>query len=187
MIPTPPPVHAAAPLRRPPTPRPSSAGVSRLAPGVAPADEVPLAAVQGMLALDLGRVPGRTAAAPALYAVPAPAPAEDAELRAWCARFAQAVVEVTGGDRPLTQLVRWTSTKVYAELGRRVQVMAQARQIGTGRRVVRPQVRSVHLCRPTEASAEVSVHVRYGQRSRALAARLEHRDGHWTCTALVVG
>lgn len=175
------------PLRHPPTPRPSRAGVSRLSPGSAPSDEVPLAPVQGTLALDLGRPESSASAPPPLYAVPEPAPPDDAELRAWSVRFAQAVVEVTGGDRPLTQLVRWTSAKVYAELARRVQVMAQARQIAGGRRAIRPQVRSVHLCRPTEVTAEVSVHVRHGQRSRALAARLEHRQGQWTCTALVIG
>jgi hypothetical protein len=171
------------PLRRPPAPRASTAGLTRLATGPAQGD-VPVSAVQGTLALDL-----RSAAPvqPALYAVPEPDEPGDAELRAWSARFAQAVVEVTGGDRPLTQLLRWTSTRVYAELGRRTRIMAQHRPVGPRRRVIRPQVRSVHLCRPTPASAEVSVHVRYGQRSRALAARLEHRHGHWTCTALVIG
>ena len=49
------------------------------------------------------------------------------------------------------------------------------------------RLRSVHVFQPAATSAEVSVHVRYGQRSRALAARLERRDGHWTCTALLLG
>lgn len=177
------------PLRRPPGPRPASRGVTRLTalPQPAGSGDVPLAAVQGTLALDLGP----TAPAPqppALYAVAEQqGPRPEAEVRAWAARFAQAVVEVTGGDRPLTQLVRWTSPRVYADLGRRVRIMAQNRPVGQRIRTIRPQVRSVHVFQPAPTSAEVSVHVRYGQRSRALAARLELRGGHWTCTALLVG
>ena len=77
--------------------------------------------------------------------------------------------------------------RVYADLDRRVRIMAQNRPAGQRMRTIRPQVRSVHVCQPAPTSAEVSVHVRYGQRSRALAARLEQRNGHWTCTALLVG
>jgi rhodanese-related sulfurtransferase len=40
---------------------------------------------------------------------------------------------------------------------------------------------------PTPEVAEVSVHVRYGQRSRAIAARLELAGGRWQCTALQLG
>jgi len=171
-------------LRRPPSPRASSAGLTRLATGPARGD-VPLGAVQGTLALDLSPAPPEQ---PALYAVPEPDSRRDAELRAWSARFAQAVVEVTGGDRPLTQLLRWTSARVYAELERRTRIMAQHRPVGPRTRVIRPQFRSVHLCRPTSTSAEVSVHVRYGPRSRAVAARFEQRvdrrGQHWCCTAL---
>jgi hypothetical protein len=147
---------------------------------------VPDSAVQGTLALDLGRsvaVPASTA--PRLYAVPGHD--GDAEIRAWAARFAQAVVEVTGGDRPLAQLLRWTSPRVYAELGRRVRIMAQSRPLGQQVRAIRPQVRSVHVFRPVPTGVEVSVHVRYGQRSRAIAARLEQQSGRWTCTDLRIG
>ncbi len=187
--PTQPPRSPASSLRRPPGPRPSSSGVARLTalPDTAGADEVPLAAVQGTLALDLGPV-APAPSAPALYAVAEEdATRPEAEVRAWAARFAQAVVEVTGGDRPVTQLLRWTNARVYADLGRRVRIMAQNRPAGQRIRTIRPQVRSVHVFQPGPSSAEVSVHVRYGQRSRALAARLERRDGHWTCTDLLVG
>ena len=105
----------------------------------------------------------------------------------WAHRFAQAVVEVTGGDRPLTQLLRWTTARVYQDLARRVHVMAQTRTAPQRRRTIRPQVRSVHVFQPSPTTAEVSVHVRYGQRSRAVAARLERRRGTWTCTALLLG
>lgn len=179
-------------LRRPPAPDTPLATITQLVPAGSGADgptPVAQASVQGTLALDL--TPPLPAAAPGkeprpdLAAVPAQAPAE--EVREWAARFAQAVVEVTGGDRPLTQLIRWTSARVYADLARRVSIMAQTRTAPQRRRTVRPQVRSVHVFQPGPTSAEVSVHVRYGHRSRALAARLEVRCGRWTCTALVLG
>ena len=178
----------AQPLRRPPGPRPSSLGVTRLTslPDSGGSDDVPLAAVQGTLALDLG--PTAAAAPPALYAVGGEAdPRSEPEVRAWAARFAQAVVEVTGGDRPVTQLLRWTSARVYQDLGRRVRILGRTAPAPQRLRTIRPQVRSVHVFQPAPTSAEVSVHVRYGQRSRALAARLELQGGHWTCTALLVG
>jgi len=109
------------------------------------------------------------------------------EVQMWAARFAQAVVEVLGGDRPLTQLVRWTSHRVYLDLDRRLRLLSRTSDAGRRMRTIRPQVRSVHVFHPTEESAEVSVHVRHGQRSRAIAARLEHTGDRWQCTALQLG
>jgi hypothetical protein len=164
--------------------------VTRLAPagdggGVVPVAAVQVAAVQGTLALDLHGAGGMPAT-PELHLVAEPEPGT-AEIRAWAARFAQAVVEVLGGDRPLTQLLRWTSARVYTELARRVRILARTAPATQRLRTVRPQVRSVHVCRPAPGCAEVSVHVRHGKRSRALAARLELTDGRWTCTALQFG
>jgi hypothetical protein len=149
-------------------------------------ETVPLASVQGTLALDLGRrsVPP---AAPELRLVPGQSAVDNRELQAWTARFAQATVEVLGGDRPLAQLVRWTNARVYQDLERRVRILGQTVPTPPRLRTVRPSVRSVHVFRPTPHSAEVSVHVRHGQRSRAIAARLEERDGRWRCVELELG
>jgi hypothetical protein len=182
-------------LRRPPAP---SGEVTRLVPRSArpEADEPAPRAVDGALALAVGHRPTPAPAANRHLAPVGstgnepergPTAPHDREVRAWAGRFAQAVVEVAGGDRPLPQLLRWTSPRVYAELGRRVRVMAQTRPVERRRSTVRPQVRSVHLCRPLPTVAEVSVHVRHGRRSRAIAARLELRSGRWTCTALRIG
>lgn len=180
-------------LRRPPAPI-ASGEVTRLLPRRPQADEAADADVQGTLALDLRPAPPLPAqrhlavvADPRVVTDAGGEGPPDPEVRAWAARFAQAVVEVTGGDRPLPQLLRWTSPRVYTELGRRVRVMAQSRPVEQRRATVRPQVRSVHLCRPVPSVAEVSVHVRHGRRSRAIAARLELRAGRWTCTALRIG
>jgi hypothetical protein len=52
---------------------------------------------------------------------------------------------------------------------------------------LRAHVRSVRISWPSDRAAEVSVHVRQGQRSRALAIRLELLEGRWVCSALEVG
>lgn len=171
-------------VRRPPAPRDVLATVTHLSPGDH-RETVPVASVQGTLALDLEPVPGEPAV-PDLRVVPG-GTADHRDLQEWAARFAQATVEVLGGDRPLAQLLRWTDAKVYADLDRRVRILAQAPPAPRRVRAARPLVRSVHICRPSPGAAEVSVHVRHGHRSRALAARLEHRGGRWQCVALQLG
>ena len=180
--PAPPP---AVPVRRPPAPGSPRATVTHLSP---PGDErevVPVAFVQGTLALDLDVV-ASAPVTPDLKAVDIGS-TETHEVRAWAARFAQAAVEVLGGDRPVAQLLRWTSARVYEDLDRRVRILGRTAPAPTRLRTVRPQVRSVHVCQPAPRTAEVSVHVRHGHRSRAIAARLERRNGRWTCVALQLG
>lgn len=184
------PVTSAAPRRqaprRPPRPDDSLATVTHLVPPGARRHPVPVASVQGTLALDLDRA-AEEPATPDLRLPADVGTAGQREVQVWAARFAQATVEVLGGDRPVTQLLRWTTARVYADLDRRVRVLGQRTPPAQRLRPVRPQVRSVHVCRPSALAAEVSVHVRHGSRSRALAARLERRDGRWVCVALQLG
>ena len=156
---------------------------------------VPVAPTQGTLALDLIGQPD-----PPDHVAPAPAALRTGdvvtidlrvrrELEGWSRRYAQAAVEIVNGDRPASQLVRWTSSAVYQELARRAEVVARAgvhtAGQGRGRRpVVRPVVRSVRSCFLSPGTVEVSAHVRYGPRSRALALRFERVDDRWLCTAL---
>jgi Family of unknown function (DUF6459) len=109
------------------------------------------------------------------------------DARDWSARFCQAIVEVVGGDRPVTQLIRWTTGAVYAELDLRVRVLGRTTDAITRGQVPRPQVRSVHIWQPQPDVAEVAAHVRYGERSRAVAARLQVIRRRWLCTALQLG
>jgi len=184
---TPPaPVPAPVPVRRPPAPPGELATVTRLGPSPDEREVVPVAQVQGSLALD-PRQAGVAPAAPELRLVPGTGSREQREVQAWAARFAQATVEVLGGDRPLPQLLRWTTARVYQDLDRRVRILGRTAPAPTRLRTIRPQVRSVHVFQPQPGSAEVSVHVRHGQRSRAIAARLERRHGRWTCVALQLG
>lgn len=177
------------PVRRPPAPTSHWATVTSLTPPGGSDNEpesVPVASVQGTLALDLERRPGPVPA-PDLRVVHRGDQPAGPDVRAWSATFAQAVVEVVGGDRPVTQLLRCTSVRVYNDLSRRVRILARTAPAPQRMRTIRPQVRSVHVFQPSARTAEVSVHVRHGQRSRALAARLELREGRWTCTALQMG
>lgn len=171
--------------RRPPGIPNQWASVTQLGTVPTDGDSVPVAAVQGTLALDLRGCTGMPHV-PELRVVDGNGRAVD-DVQAWAARFAQAVVEVLGGDRPVSQLVRWTTHRVYSDIGRRVRILGRTLPATKRLRTVRPQVRSVHVFQPTPECAEVSVHVRHGQRSRALAARLELDEGRWRCTALQLG
>jgi len=146
---------------------------------------VPVATVQGTLALELGGA--GEPYEPPLTAVPDPTDPGRHELESWAPRFAQAAVEIAGGDRPIAQLLRWTSPEVYEDLARRAQVVRTAvlRDSSAVRvQQVRPLVESSHTCWLDEYVAEVSVRVRYGRRSRAVALRFEQRSGRWVAVAV---
>ena len=104
------------------------------------------------------------------------------EISAWASRFVPALVEVLSGDRPVSQLMRWTEREVYEEIRRRVE--AQPRSSGT--RQARAAVRSIHLCQPRPDAAEITAVVRAGQRTRALAVRLDAIEDRWRCTEFAV-
>lgn len=153
---------------------------------------VPVASVQGTLALDLGprHAPPEPADLPAPRAVAdvvAIDPRQRGRLEQWVQRFVQASVEIVGGDRPASQLLRWTSGPVYADLHRRAVLVARAGgHVPGDRRVqpVRPHVVSVHASFVSPTVVEASARVRYGARSRALALRFEDRRDRWICTAM---
>ncbi|ROR91528.1 Rv3235 family protein [Nocardioides aurantiacus] len=170
-----------------PTTVPTAPHRAHAGPGRPPRRRVPVASVQGTLALDLGRGGGTPSDDRGLPSPLALLPGGRAELDAFAQRFAAAVVEVVGGDRGPSQLLRWTSPEVYADLQRRSALMN--RTVPGDRRVrrLRSQVRSVHLSCPAPGAVELSIHVRRGDRSRAVAARLVQREGRWCCTALEFG
>lgn len=153
---------------------------------------VPVASVQGTLALDLSprhappelRAPSTRSTLADVVPID---PGQRGRLEQWVHRFVQASVEIVGGDRPVSQLLRWTSGPVYADLQRRALLVARAggHQAGVARvQPVRPLVASVHTTIVSASVAEASARVRYGARSRALALRFERRGDRWLCTAL---
>jgi hypothetical protein len=107
--------------------------------------------------------------------------------RAWGSKLVQAVSEVLAGDRPISQLVRFTDEAVFTELNRRVRLLGLS-TTATGRGAKeRSAVRSVRVCKPAVHVAEVAAHVRHGERSCAIALRMEIRRNRWVCTALELG
>jgi len=153
---------------------------------------VPVASVQGTLALDLSprlsppALPEPTTLRAVADVVPID-PTQRGRLEKWVHRFVQASVEIVGGDRPASQLLRWTSGAVYSDLHRRALLVARAGGHQPGvRRVqpVRPHVVSVRASFVSATVAEASARVRYGARSRALALRFEKRGDRWLCTAM---
>jgi Family of unknown function (DUF6459) len=131
-----------------------------------------------------------------------PAGLPDAKI--WTGRLVQAVVEVLGGERPLAQLLRWTTPDVYSSLAARVRATTLRR---TPRRpggrpwagelppapssddsaASRALVRSVHVSQPAHGVVEATAVIKRGPRTKAIALRLEGREGRWRCTALEMG
>ncbi len=105
---------------------------------------------------------------------------------ATCSALVQAVVEVLGGVRPPTQLVRWLSNDVHAAVTRRAVLAARMRR-GATPTIRASVVRAVRVCLPADGVVEGSAVIVDGDRVRAVAIRLEGLDGRWRATALEVG
>ena len=155
----------------------------------------PVASVQGSLALDLvareeppPRPRLRSARALDLVEVDT---ASRERTDAFVGRYLQAVVEIGVGDRPVSQVLRHTVPEVYDDLVARSRAVASvAASAPTQRRgagSTRPVLRGVRTALVRDDAVEASAHVRYGRRSRAVAARFEVVRGRWQCVALVWG
>lgn len=158
-----------------------------------PQYEVPTAhALRGNLALDLTPCldPPRPDCAPGRRGCDLVQVTEAmrSEVERWVERYTQAAVEIVAGDRPATQLMRWNRTDVHQDLVRRAVLVSRAgrREPGRGRPagLTRPQVHGVRLSFLTPETVEAAVHLRHGDRSRAVAGRFEVHRGRWICTAL---
>ena len=143
----------------------------------------PLASVQGTLALDYGRRGALPRRHPSCGSSPAGGPSWRPSPTASRRPSSRSI----GGDRGPSQLLRWTTEEVYADLQRRSALLARTTPGDRRVRRLRTQVRSVHVFCPSPTAAEISVHVRHGERSRAIAARIELVEGRWCCTALEFG
>ena len=100
----------------------------------------------------------------------------------WTARLAQAIAEVVAGDRPLGQLVRWTTCEVLDTLTEQAVLRRRGPTAGPGRR--RAQVRSLRVTEPADGVIEAAVLVVGAGRPLPMALRLEGLDGRWQCTVL---
>ena len=152
----------------------------------------PLASVQGSLALDLTprtappRPRLRSTRSSDLVVVEL---AEREHVDAFVGRFLQAVVEIGAGDRPVTQVLRHAVPEVYEDLTSRARTVTAAAGSGQvrGPNPARPVVVGVRTALIRDDAVEASAHVRYGRRSRAVAARFEVVRDRWQCVALQMG
>ncbi|HSX67161.1 Rv3235 family protein, partial [Nocardioides sp.] len=110
---------------------------------------------------------------------------------AFVGRFLQAVVEIGAGDRPVSQVLRHAVPEVYEELTARARTVTTAAGSSSGPvrgpNPARPVVVGVRTALIRCDAVEASAHVRYGRRSRAVAARFEIVRDRWQCVALQIG
>lgn len=165
-----------------------------MAPVIPIRPPVPVASVQGSLALDLTprldppETGPSTGAPKRLSDVVAAEPFERRALDRFAHAFLVRACEIATGDRPVTQLLRQSAPSVYDDLARRARLVTAASGAvpgrGRGRGAVRPVLKTMHTSLVTPRALEASAHVRYGARSRAIAARFETVNGRWQCVAL---
>ncbi len=97
-------------------------------------------------------------------------------------RFAELLLAVLSGQRPVHAMLRHTAGQAYDELVR----LAERGPLRT--RGARPVVRDIGWFEPREGAIEVFARIGAGDRLRAMAFRLERgRDLRWRCTAVELG
>lgn len=159
-----------------------------------PAHPAPPTSVQGSLALDLVPRADPPRPRPRLARTNdlVEAPRIDREhIDAVVGRYLAAAVEIAAGDRPVTQLLRHSLPEVYDDLAARARTARAAAGMVEGRspatNPTRPVVVGVRTALVRPDAVEASAHVRYGRRSRAVAARFEHVRERWQCVAITWG
>ena len=96
--------------------------------------------------------------------------------------FADRLLAVLSGRRPVHCMLRHTAGRAYDELA----WLAERRPLRT--RGTRPVVRDIGYYVPREGAIEVFARVSAGDRLRAMAFRLEQGpDLRWRCTAVELG
>jgi hypothetical protein len=104
----------------------------------------------------------------------------------WTARMARALIEAVAGERPVTQLTKWTTRAVLLQVTVRADV---ARRHPAGKALSSPlrRVGSVRTCVVAPGIVEACAVVSGMTRARAIALRLEARDQRWIVTAMQLG
>ncbi len=117
-------------------------------------------------------------------------PAAAGTAAAWPRQYAQVMVEILAGVRPVRQVVPWATEYAQAQIRRLIPGFAADR---------RPTVQRVLTSRPASGVVEVTVVADFGPRTRALAIRFEQvaarravpglppRPARWLCAAIEAG
>ncbi|MFF9206470.1 Rv3235 family protein [Streptomyces sp. NPDC014986] len=127
--------------------------------------------------------------APSSRSAPAPVPRPDRYARRPVVpqprptdRFAELLLAVLSGQRPVHAMLRHTAGRAYDELVH----LAESGPLRT--RGARPVVRDIGWFEPREGAIEAFARIGAGDRLRAMAFRLEQgRDLRWRCTAVELG
>ncbi|MFH9044772.1 Rv3235 family protein [Streptomyces sp. NPDC017966] len=134
---------------------------------------VPAAAARPPAGISPPGASGTAQETPRRSAVPQPRPTD---------RFAELLLAVLSGQRPVHAMLRHTAGRAYDELV----LLAERGPLRT--RGVRPVVRDIGWFEPREGAIEAFARIGAGDRLRAMAFRLEQgRDLRWRCTAVELG
>ncbi|MFI8308866.1 Rv3235 family protein [Streptomyces sp. NPDC085927] len=126
--------------------------------------------------------PIRPAPAPAVPRVPAQTPRRPVPQPRPTDHFAELLLAVLSGQRPVHSMLRHTAGRAYDELAD----LAERGPLRT--RGTRPVVRDIGYYVPREGALEVFARIGAGDRLRAMAFRLEQgHDLRWRCTAVELG
>jgi hypothetical protein len=106
-----------------------------------------------------------------------PAPPGRRPEREHVGKLLQLVVEVLNRRRPAAQLRGKLTSAAYAALCTAIADPYAPRDY---------RLRRFRLSRPAESAVEVFGTVARGERTHALAARLDLREGRWTCSSVTV-
>ncbi|GAB2741421.1 hypothetical protein GCM10027072_41180 [Streptomyces bullii] len=124
----------------------------------------------------------RRSAVPARPASTAPTPADTAQHTTAAVLFADRLVLVLSGQRPVHWMLRHTRGRAYDELA----WLAERGPLRT--RGARPVVRDIGYFEPRPGAIEAFARIGAGDQLRAMAFRLERGgDLRWRCTAVELG
>ena len=93
----------------------------------------------------------------------------------WAERFVILALEVMAGSRPIAQLSRWCSRKVFTYLIENIHP-----------KKTMPKLGKLHISKPADECMEVVLLLHSPVRKRALMTRFEAVDGRWLCTVLQI-
>ena len=93
----------------------------------------------------------------------------------WAERFVILALEVMAGSRPIAQLSRWCSRKVFTYLIENIHP-----------KKTMPKLGKLHIGKPNDECMEVVRLLHSPVRKRALMARFEAVDGRWLCNCLQI-
>lgn len=107
------------------------------------------------------------------------------EPHQWVARLAAAVADVMAGARPASQLTRWLTRDQLIRVSTRATAIARHPSARAQRSTPRVRtVRAVRVCPVAPGVIEASAVLVGGDRSQAIAFRIEAVAGRWLATVV---